>query len=224
MSARESEASRRERYLRELARAGREPREPAACGTYAGYKRHLKRREETCAPCRRANTEYVLQQERKRRKAEKASAEPKRRKVAECGTVGGYNRHRRTLKEDPCEACMEAANAAARARYAKKRATAGQAVRSRTVAPAPEAVPTPVLPPLHLGPLATNVPLEQLHRFVSDRARGYYALGACARRARLTPAAAQALAGELGGDLGQLERLARDLRAHLAAAQQRTAA
>ena len=37
-----------------------------------------------------------------------------RRKVAVCGTKGGFNRHRRTLGEEPCAACREAENAARR--------------------------------------------------------------------------------------------------------------
>jgi hypothetical protein len=34
--------------------------------------------------------------------------------IAKCGTKGGFNRHRRTLGEEPCAACREAENAARR--------------------------------------------------------------------------------------------------------------
>lgn len=33
---------------------------------------------------------------------------------AVCGTKGGFNRHKRTLGEEPCDACREAENAARR--------------------------------------------------------------------------------------------------------------
>lgn len=32
-------------------------RQPAKCGTRAGYKRHLREKTEICAPCRKANTD-----------------------------------------------------------------------------------------------------------------------------------------------------------------------
>jgi len=32
-------------------------RKPAACGTPAGYQRHLRDQTEVCAPCRKANTD-----------------------------------------------------------------------------------------------------------------------------------------------------------------------
>jgi hypothetical protein len=31
------------------------------CGTYAGYQTHKRRHEESCAECKRANTEYSQQ-------------------------------------------------------------------------------------------------------------------------------------------------------------------
>ena len=37
-----------------------------------------------------------------------AAESPKRRRVAECGTESGYQRHRRTLRDTPCDACKEA--------------------------------------------------------------------------------------------------------------------
>jgi hypothetical protein len=44
------------------------------------------------------------------------------RRVAECGTDAGYYRHRRTLNEPACPACLDAHNAAARMRAATKSA------------------------------------------------------------------------------------------------------
>lgn len=44
-------------------------RKVAQCGTRAGYARHLKQGEPTCADCKRAQTEAVI-----RYKREKASA------------------------------------------------------------------------------------------------------------------------------------------------------
>lgn len=47
-------------------------RPQASCGTRAGYNRHLKMKEETCADCKAAQLEAV--QEWKRRKIERESA------------------------------------------------------------------------------------------------------------------------------------------------------
>ena len=47
-------------------------RSVAACGTRAGYNRHLKQGEPTCAECKAAQLEAV--QEWKRRKLERESA------------------------------------------------------------------------------------------------------------------------------------------------------
>lgn len=40
---------------------------------------------------------------------------------AECGTDGGYYRHRRTLKEKPCNACKTAHSQAERDRAVRRR-------------------------------------------------------------------------------------------------------
>lgn len=39
-------------------RALRPPVEPAPCGTYGGYKRHLRNDEEVCGPCGQARRDY----------------------------------------------------------------------------------------------------------------------------------------------------------------------
>ena len=66
-------------------------------GTMRGYKRHRRRDEPACAPCREA--------------CRLASAERRRRKrtqvVKPCGTEAAYHRHVRRF-EEPCEPCREA--------------------------------------------------------------------------------------------------------------------
>lgn len=43
---------------------------------------------------------------------------------AKCGTDGGYYRHRRSLREDPCDDCRAAHAAAEKARSQRKRESA----------------------------------------------------------------------------------------------------
>ena len=57
---------------------------------------------------------------RARLSAVKAKASIGRRRVAECGTDGGYYRHRRTLGEDACEACKLAHRVAESERRARR--------------------------------------------------------------------------------------------------------
>ena len=77
---------------------------PAECGTEAGYKRHRRLGEETCADCRRA-----VRDAQEDRAARHAAGVPvaTRAKVAPCGTPAGYSRHR-NHREDPCAACRKA--------------------------------------------------------------------------------------------------------------------
>lgn len=35
--------------------------EETRCGSYAGYQRHIRRKEPTCEPCRKANAVYVAE-------------------------------------------------------------------------------------------------------------------------------------------------------------------
>jgi len=79
---------------------------PAECGTEAGYKRHRRLGEETCADCRRA-----VRDAQEDRAARHAAGVPvaTRAKVAPCGTPAGYSRHR-NHHEDPCAACRKANN------------------------------------------------------------------------------------------------------------------
>jgi WhiB family transcriptional regulator, redox-sensing transcriptional regulator len=79
---------------------------PAECGTEAGYKRHRRLGEETCADCRRA-----VRDAQEDRAARHAAGVPvaTRAKVAPCGTPAGYSRHR-NHREDPCAACRKANN------------------------------------------------------------------------------------------------------------------
>jgi hypothetical protein len=77
---------------------------PAECGTEAGYKRHRRLDEETCADCRRAVREAQAD-----RAARHAAGIPvaTRAKVAPCGTPAGYARHR-NKGEDACDSCTQA--------------------------------------------------------------------------------------------------------------------
>ena len=79
---------------------------PAECGTEAGYKRHRRLGEESCADCRRA-----VRDAQEDRAARHAAGVPvaTRAKVAPCGTPAGYSRHR-NQREDPCAACRKANN------------------------------------------------------------------------------------------------------------------
>ena len=79
---------------------------PAECGTEAGYKRHRRLGEESCADCRRA-----VRAAQEDRAARHAAGVPvaTRAKVAPCGTPAGYSRHR-NHREDPCAACRKANN------------------------------------------------------------------------------------------------------------------
>jgi WhiB family redox-sensing transcriptional regulator len=74
------------------------------CGTEAGYKRHRRLDEETCADCRRGVREAQAD-----RAARHAAGIPvaTRAKVAPCGTPAGYARHR-NRGEDACDSCTQA--------------------------------------------------------------------------------------------------------------------
>ena len=92
--------------LSELTARAPKPRTsaPAECGTEAGYKRHRRLDEETCADCRRAVREAQAD-----RAARHAAGIPvaTRAKVAPCGTPAGYARHR-NRGEDACDSCTQA--------------------------------------------------------------------------------------------------------------------
>lgn len=75
------------------------PRELKPCGTPAAYRRHIKRGEEPCEPCRAANTQ--------RKKAGAVTGRTGRRKPIAHGTRAGYRQHR-YRGEEACPACMEA--------------------------------------------------------------------------------------------------------------------
>ena len=72
--------------------------DPAACGTTAGYKRHLKTGVPMCRPCQEANAAYC------REWRAKTAARPFNPDA--CGTYAGYHRHKHTGIPacDPCRA------------------------------------------------------------------------------------------------------------------------
>lgn len=63
-----------------------------ACGTNAGYQRHVKEHTEPCTACREARRAYMAEYRR--------NCHP--------GTVSGYQKHLRR-DETPCATCQEAA-------------------------------------------------------------------------------------------------------------------
>ncbi|MFW5415064.1 hypothetical protein J0910_00520 [Nocardiopsis sp. CNT-189] len=82
------------------------------CGTYAGYQRHLRRREDPCGPCREAN----------RAKPQKADgyASTRRRKPIAHGTERGYRQHL-YRGEQTCADCRRAVRDAQRTRKEQAR-------------------------------------------------------------------------------------------------------
>ena len=60
---------------------------------------------------------------RRQFEAEAHADRPKRRRIAECGTDGGYHHHRRVKKEQACLACRMAHSAAERDRAKRKKAS-----------------------------------------------------------------------------------------------------
>lgn len=48
---------------------GSAPSDDIDCGTERGYKRHRRRQEQACAWCKKAHSEYVLEQRKKRKEA-----------------------------------------------------------------------------------------------------------------------------------------------------------
>lgn len=76
------------------------------CGTYAGYRAHLRRSEETCRECRDAANAYwrhnYEQRKGKPRKEHRFSNDA-------CGTRAGYARHQ-FYNLEPCQPCRQAAS------------------------------------------------------------------------------------------------------------------
>lgn len=75
--------------------------DPSACGTYAGYARHLRYRIPACEDCRDAQRAYDRTRYRYTKKPKTVFADDA------CGTWGGYQRHVK-FKVTPCEACKQA--------------------------------------------------------------------------------------------------------------------
>jgi hypothetical protein len=77
--------------------------------------RHLAPVEQPPKPQRRTKTVAEGRPSR-------AKADRKPRKVAECGTPGGYNRHLRVTKDETCQPCRDAHAAKRRAKTAARAA------------------------------------------------------------------------------------------------------
>ena len=76
------------------------------CGSYAAFKRHIRRGEEPCGLCREAKRVYNTRVTVARRHRLGIN-EPRQR--PRCGTYAGEQFHRRH-GEEVCEACREAKN------------------------------------------------------------------------------------------------------------------
>lgn len=81
------------------------PAERPLCGTDAGYRTHLARKEPTCAACR---------------DAVRPSHYGPRKAHLPCGTHAAFNRHKKG-GEDPCTECQEAEHIYQSARQRKPR-------------------------------------------------------------------------------------------------------
>jgi hypothetical protein len=103
------------------------PRKEAQCGTPSGERRHRRRGEPVCEPCKEAHNAVQRKRDAAARARAKSRPAPARRDAARCGTVGGYSAHRRRL-EDICEPCKVAIRGYWKARYDRAKTAARKAV------------------------------------------------------------------------------------------------
>ncbi|MFE4229163.1 hypothetical protein ACFRJ8_14890 [Arthrobacter sp. NPDC056886] len=82
-----------------------EPVIVSGCGTYAGYRAHLRKDEDTCRDCKDAANSYWRNnyEQRKTRGRKVFQFTPDK-----CGTNAGYARHY-FYKQPACEPCRKAA-------------------------------------------------------------------------------------------------------------------
>jgi len=95
-------------------RAGRKPKPQAACGTAAGYMRHIVKAEKPCDACREARNKYRRESRESSRRNEKLKVNRPSRQYKPCGTRSSYIRNKRLADRGepncgPCEACVRAA-------------------------------------------------------------------------------------------------------------------
>lgn len=85
---------------RDAAESGTAPATPlpGSCGTRSGYRRHHRRGEDACRPCKDANTARAL-----------ADRGRTPRNLMPCGTRAAYRRHL-NAGTTPCAPCNEANN------------------------------------------------------------------------------------------------------------------
>lgn len=168
----------------------KQPRLPVRCGTPSGYGRHLRLGEPACRPC----LDAVAADQRERRAVRReqlTGSRDIRRSVAECGTLGGYKRHRKR-GESACPECLAEVAAVSRERAAlgEDRRVAAS-VRPRGICPGcrelravtvkgvmrqhgdcpgsrrPPEVGKPTAGPLRLVPASSASPAELLLRRLS---------------------------------------------------------
>lgn len=82
-----------------------EPEPTNGCGTYAGYRAHIRRHEPTCRECKDAANAYWRDnyQARKNQPRKVYTFNPEN-----CGTSAGYARHQ-FYNVEPCTPCRRAA-------------------------------------------------------------------------------------------------------------------
>ena len=78
-------------------------------GTYKGWNRHRRARQEPCQPCKDAHEKRLAEGRERSRKAgrEGGAKTAAQRPKAACGTPSGYSRHTR-LRETVCDECRDA--------------------------------------------------------------------------------------------------------------------
>ena len=82
----------------------------ASCGTNAGYREHMRKKQLVDAECRQAIRDYNTAYRRRRG----IRSHPTQSEV--CGTNAGFERHRR-IPEAPCDSCRDANRSYQRQRY-----------------------------------------------------------------------------------------------------------
>ena len=81
---------------------------PDKCGTYAGYRRHIRYQIPVCATCRVAQRAYDREYDKRRNG--RSVLGPSIFQPNKCGTTAGYWQHRR-YDIDVCPECRDALRA-----------------------------------------------------------------------------------------------------------------
>ena len=79
--------------------------DPGACGSYAGYRRHIRYKVPVCVECREAQASY--DRDYTERCGGRPKLGPRAFQPEKCGTTAGYWQHKR-YDNNPCPECFEA--------------------------------------------------------------------------------------------------------------------